>query len=207
MLYVVGALTFFIILLIIGVSFSQMQAAKKEQEKQLSLGEQARKIQTFFREQSAKLSNEGLVSPQIRHKYSSLASNFFVFQSINESNLTYLQSLTDLFVGLIELIDNTPDSEQLVEHIEATAHKIPAQARDFSAHFYANVAPKLISELIHNIKSLEQLEDTEEEDDETIEVDDPSQASDVNSGSDAAFDTAAANDSLNQAASAQQKAQ
>lgn len=162
MLYVVGAILTVIILFIIGVSYSQMQDSKKQEEKQSSLNEQVRQIQNSFREQASKLSNEGLVTPQVRHKYTSIASNFFVFQSINESNLIYLQSLTDMFSTLMEVINNTPESEELINHLEQTAHKIPAQARDFTAHFYANVAPKLIAELMKNIEAIGQAPDEEE---------------------------------------------
>lgn len=161
MLYVVGVILAVIILFIIGVSYSQVQDNKKQEEKQMSLNEQVRQIQNSFREQANKLSNEGLVTPQVRHKYTSIASNFFVFQSINESNLLYLQSLTDMFSTLMEVINNTAESEELINHLEETANKIPAQARDFTAHFYANVAPRLISELMKNIEALNQ--DPEEE--------------------------------------------
>lgn len=178
MLFVVGAILVVIVLFIIGVSYSQMQDNKKQEEKLLSLNEQARQIQNSFREQATKLSNEGLVTPQVRHKYSSISSNFFVFQSINESNLLYLQSLTDMFSTLMELINNTPESEELINYLEETAHKIPAQARDFSAHFYANLAPKLIAELMKNIESLSEPSEEDEQEIEETEQDSPEQDGD-----------------------------
>ena len=163
MLYVVGVILTVIILFIIGVSYSQVQDSKKQEEKQMSLNEQVRQIQNSFREQANKLSNEGLVTPQVRHKYTSIASNFFVFQSINESNLLYLQSLTDMFSTLMEVINNTAESEELINYLEETASKIPSQARDFTAHFYANQAPRLISELMKNIEAIGQDPEEEEE--------------------------------------------
>lgn len=166
MLYVVGAIIFVIVLLIIGVSYSQMQDAKKEEEKQVSLGELARQTQNQYRDLAKTLTDSGLVSPQTRHKFSSISSNFFVFQSINESNITYLQSLTELFSTLIEVIENTPETEQLINEIELTAHKIPTQARDFTSEFYISIAPKLLSDLVKAIELINQM-DSEQEGQET----------------------------------------
>ena len=171
MLYVLGSIIVVLILFIIGVTYSYMQDSKKNAEKQSSLNEQARHIQSLFKEQADKLTNDGLVSPQVRHKYSSLSSNFFVFQTINETNLTFLQSLTDIFSTIMEVISSTPESEELINQIEATAQKIPTQARDFSTNFYANIAPKLLAELLNGVQSLNQETDELEDEEEETESD------------------------------------
>ena len=162
MLFIVGGILLVIFILIFAVTFSQLHQKKLQQERLYAMSERARRYKNAFKEQANKLSSLGLASPQIKHKYTSLANNFFVFQSINEANLTFLKSLTDMFNNLMETINSTPHSEELINVIEQTAEKIPTSARDFSSSFYANTAPKLISELISQIQAITPPENEEE---------------------------------------------
>lgn len=172
MLFIVGGILLVIFILIFAVTFTQLHQKKLQQEKLYAMSEKARRYKNTFKDQANKMSSLGLATPQIKHKYTSLANNFFVFQSVNEANLSFLKSLTDMFDKLMGTINSTPVSDDLIKVIEDTAEKIPVSARDFNSSFYANTAPKLISDLISNIEAIppqieEELE--VEETQETIE--------------------------------------
>lgn len=170
MLFIVGGILLVIFILIFAVTFSQLHEKKLQQERLYAMSEKARRYKNAFKDQADKLAGLGLATPQIKHKYTSLANNFFVFQSINDANLTFLKSLTDMFDKLMETISNTPVSDDLIRVIEETAEKIPVSARDFTSSFYANTAPKLISDLISTIEAIpaeEEIEETEAEVDAT----------------------------------------
>ena len=164
MFYIVGGILLVIIFLVIGVSFSQIQEKKRQQERIRAMAEKARRIKESFKQQANVLTADGLVSTQVKQKYTSLVNNFFVFQSINEKNIAYLQSFNELFSSCMSTVRDTPVSDELISLIEVTANQIPVSARDFNAGFYSGLAPKLISNLIESIENLE----SEPEDEEII---------------------------------------
>lgn len=167
MLYVVGTIAVVIILITIVVTYSQMQVAKEQELKLKALNESARQLQSQFREEANKLTQDGLVSSQVRQKYASLGCNYFVFQSINDANVNHLKSVTELFKGLIRVINSKPVSDELVHLIESGAKRIPYEARDFSSNFYTTTVPKLISDLTATIEAIE-VEELSEESEEPI---------------------------------------
>lgn len=170
MLFIVGGILLVIFILIFAVTFTQLHQKKLQQEKLYAMSEKARRYKNAFKDQASKMSSLGLATPQIKHKYTSLANNFFVFQSVNEANLSFLKSLTDMFDKLMETINSTPVSDDLIKVIEDTAEKIPVSARDFNSSFYANTAPKLISDLISNIEAIPPQIEEEAELEETQEA-------------------------------------
>lgn len=167
MLYVVGTIAVVIILITIVVTYSQMQVAKEQELKLKALNESARQLQSQFREEANKLTQDGLVSAQVKQKYASLGSNYFVFQSINDANVSQLKSVTELFTGLIRAIKSKPVGDELIHLIESGAKRIPYEARDFSSSFYATTVPKLISDLTATIEAIE-IEEIAEEFEEVI---------------------------------------
>lgn len=167
MLYVVGTIAVVIILITIMVTYSQMKVAKEQELKLKALNESARQLQSQFREEASKLSQDGLASAQVKQKYASLGSNYFVFQTINDTNVNHLKSVIELFTGLIRVIRNTPVCDELINLIESGSKRIPYEARDFSTSFYTTIVPKLMSDLTATIQAIE-VEDTSEEFEEPI---------------------------------------
>lgn len=163
MLYVVGTVAVVIILITIAITYSQMQVAKEQELKLKALNESARQLQSKFREEANKLSQDGLVSAQVKQKYASLGSNYFVFQPINDTNVAHLKSVTELFTALVRAIQNTRVCDELIHLIESGAKRIPYEARDFSSSFYLTTAPKLLTDLTASIEGIEFEEFDEDE--------------------------------------------
>lgn len=170
MLYVVGTVAVVIILITIAVTYSQMQIAKEQELKIKALNESARKLQAQFREEANKLTQDGIVSAQVKHKYASLGSNYFVFQPINDANVAHLKSVTELFSALVRASLHTKVCDELIHLLESGSKRIPYEARDFSSTFYATTAPKLLTDLTASIEGIVIEEEPEEIVDEFVEV-------------------------------------
>lgn len=173
MYLVIGIVIVVLLVLIVGVSYLQMQDNKKHKAKIASMSEQSKKYQNQFKEQANKLVELELASTSTKQKFNLLSTNFFVFQTINESNLSYLESLLTLFSNLIELISHTPASDQLKEAIELSANKIPISAVDFSTSFYATKVPLILAELRKSVEGLAEIQEIDDEEQNLETPEDP----------------------------------
>ena len=124
--------------------------------KKKPLNQQFRNIQSSYKEIVLPLYTHDVINLPQKQKLHSLVSNFFVFQSLNESNIDYLLFTVESCKTTFEqcLIANEQYPEQFPPILEKLINFIPSGARDFDFEFYHSSFPMALESLAASIQKL-----------------------------------------------------
>lgn len=171
--------TFFIILLLAGAGFAgflmytRLQEAKAQTQKLLTLNSTVRDIQHRFRDVVVGLFQKQIIDIHAKQKLLSLANNYFIYQTINQVNISHLVDITDTFMNTIAERTETEhcNDERLAELLATLADHIPTSTRSFNAEYYLNYVPGLIYEFSEKVHEMPDSGDANEA---TLEEEDAS---------------------------------
>lgn len=124
--------------------------------KKKPLHQQFRNIQSSYKELVLPLYTNDVINSTEKQKLNSLVSNFFVFQTLNESNVEYLLFTIDSCKTAFEqcLIANTQYPEEFPSILEKFMNFIPSGARNFDFEFYHSSFPRALESLAASIQKL-----------------------------------------------------
>ncbi len=148
----------------IGVALVRIQEARALEAKNKSLNQRVREIQSAFRELVHPLYTDNIANVMSKQRLTSIASNFFVFQTVSEVNIErFLQT----FESCRQVFDqcklaNTQNPEQFPKVFERLIDSIPTSARDFNANFYNVALPTIFEDFASNVEKLSVVKEEEE---------------------------------------------
>ena len=151
---VASAIAAIIFILIVGMVYSQMQNSKKSADKHRSLLAESRELQNEFKLQLQFLIDAEIIDNLQKQRLAYLASNFFVFQTINDKNMTNMMTMTKYFTDITTKAMNIEMSDQLVSVFSQAASIIPTGATGFTPTFYSVNVTKMLMDLNQNIDRL-----------------------------------------------------
>lgn len=144
-----------------------MRDAKKLAAKNKSLNKEVRDIQAGFKETVLPLYTENIVNNTSKQRLTSIATNFFVYQSVNEHNIGRLISTLSSCSYTFDqcLISNVEYPDQFPELFDRFILSIPVSARDFSSHFYDSTLPTILDNFNVALDELSEISEIEEDND------------------------------------------
>lgn len=140
----------------ITVTLLKMREAWVYETKKKPLHQQFRNIQKSYKDIVLPLYTNDLINSTEKQKLSSLVSNFFVFQPLNDANIDYLVFTVESCKTAFEqcIIANTQYPDQLPAILERLINFIPSGARDFDSEFYHSSFPRALETLAASIQKL-----------------------------------------------------
>lgn len=171
-----------ILLAVLLVIYRRLQQAKAETAKLLSLNNSVKQLQDKHSELLRRLSDAELIDSHCRQKLLAFSNNYFIFQPINEVNLSKYVELIDLLHASIEQELENPDynADTFNQYLKQLSEKIPTEPRDFSSGYYTHFAPDLVRELAQALAKQTNLESLDSENNEVIEESVPQTSEDQN---------------------------
>jgi len=177
---IASAIVAIIFILIAGVVYSHVQTSRKNAAKQRSLLEESRELQHEFKLQVQFLFDAEIIDRLQKQRFTYLATNFFVFQTINDKNITNLMTMTKYFTDITTKAMNVEMSEQLISVFSQAAAIIPTGATGFTQSFYSVNVAKMILDLNQNVDRLMKGDfDVEDSEDDNSENKDNTGAEDI----------------------------
>lgn len=155
-----GSILFWLLVVVVAVSFylitKKQKAIQNLKDKQVSLNHSARLLQERYKQTIAQINELGILEAEGKRRLVALVNNYFVFQPINQVNLSHLSDLVDLFVEPINRYFEThvEASEQLTELLLTLGNHLPEDTRSYSAEFYLNRAPSLLYDFSMQVENL-----------------------------------------------------
>jgi len=133
-----------------------MREAWLYETKKKPLHQQFRNIQSSYKEIVLPLYTHDVINLAEKQKLNALVSNFFVFQTLNESNIEYLLFTVESCKTAFEqcLIANEQYPDQFPPIFEKLINFIPSGARDFDSEFYHSAFPRALESLAASIQKL-----------------------------------------------------
>lgn len=160
-----AVLLIFILIAVAGLVYVRIKAEKNKAAELKAQTQLSKKLQLQFRDATAKLSSLSLVDPISKQKITAIASNYFVFQPINEINLQHFKEIVELFCSVIDhhVTDEMQADEDISQVLLTFTNQIPESTRDFSSQFYQSHVPGLIYDLAEQLKRQSLQQDSEED--------------------------------------------
>lgn len=162
--HILDVVMIFIILCILSVIFFffititvlKMRETWIYETKSKPLSQKFRNIQAAFRKQVLPLEGDDIINASTKQRLTTIATNFFVFQTLNEDNIARLLFIVESCKGVFEqcLQANANYPDQLPEVFEQFMDYIPVSARDFDADFYDYSLPQALETLTFSIQKL-----------------------------------------------------
>jgi hypothetical protein len=156
MVFVILCILSVIFLFFITITLLKMRETWIYETTRKPLSQKYRDIQGEFRGLISPLERDNIINGTTKQRLTTIATNFFVFQPLNEDNITRLVLVADSCKGIFEqcLQVNSEYPDQLPEVFQRFIDSIPISARDFDADFYDYVLPDAFEALSFSIQTL-----------------------------------------------------
>lgn len=152
-LAIVFIIIFFVILIMVWSRYSEL---KQKELKKKSLGHDIREQQKSFRTLLQGLVNDQLIAAPHKQGLSMLINNYFVYQPINNVNVSHFNELYNSLVLSVAKLKDTPHDNKIKIAVafHELALELPINTSDYTARFYLDVAPILADQLLTRIDEL-----------------------------------------------------
>lgn len=144
MIYVIVAM----LLVLVGLLYySRLKTERESTNKKSDLKNQVKQLQSSFQESTKTLLIQQMITPAEKDKIYAIANNYFVFQPVNDDNLTHMESLLVQFSGIIsqEMFAGEAMVDAFKLRLKAFAERLPAEPRGFSRSFYRDQLPGMLA--------------------------------------------------------------
>ena len=144
MIYVIVAM----LLVLVGLLYySRLKTERESTNKKSDLKAQVKELQSSFQESAKTLLIQQMITPAEKDKIYAIANNYFVFQPVNDDNLTHMESLLVQFSGIIsqEMFAGEAMVDAFKQRLKAFAERLPGDARGYSRSFYREQLPGMLA--------------------------------------------------------------